>query len=67
VRMLNLAGNKPVMLSFDKEGHNWRDLNDIAAAYRGVAGFLQQHLGSTQPPGPIASHVPLGVGAHAAR
>jgi dipeptidyl aminopeptidase/acylaminoacyl peptidase len=67
VRMLNIAGNKPVMLSFDREGHTWRDLNDIATAYRGVAGFLQQHLGSTPPPGPVASQVPLGIGAHAAR
>jgi dipeptidyl aminopeptidase/acylaminoacyl peptidase len=66
VRMLNLAGNTPVMLSFDKEGHNWRDLNDIATAYRGVAGFLQQHLGTTVPPGPVASET-HGGGAHLAR
>lgn len=45
VRMLNLAGHPPVMLSFDDEGHNWRELGDVAAAYRGVAGFLRAHLG----------------------
>jgi len=66
VRMLNLAGNKPVMLSFDKEGHNWRDLNDIATAYRGVAGFLRQHLGVPAPSGPVASAA-HGGGAHLAR
>ena len=66
VRMLNLAGNKPVMLSFDKEGHNWRDLNDIAKAYRGVAGFLQQHLGTPAPSGPLAAE-PQGGGVRMAR
>lgn len=45
VRMLNLAGHPPVMLSFDNESHNWRELGDIAIAYRGVAGFLREHLG----------------------
>jgi dipeptidyl aminopeptidase/acylaminoacyl peptidase len=67
VRMLNLAGNTPVMLTFDKEGHNWRDLNDIATAYRGVAGFLQQHLGMPAPPGPVATSEAHGVGTRLSR
>ncbi|NUS38860.1 MAG: S9 family peptidase [Lysobacter sp.] len=48
VRMLNLAGHPPVMLSFDNEGHNWRELADIATAYRGVAGFLRAYLGEPE-------------------
>jgi dipeptidyl aminopeptidase/acylaminoacyl peptidase len=67
VRMLNLAGRPPVMLSFDREGHNWRDLNDIATAYRGVAGFLREHLGTIEPVhGPVALKA-QGPGAHATR
>lgn len=67
VRMLNLAGHPPVMLSFDREGHNWRDLNDIALAYRGVAGFLREHLGANDPVrGPVAVEV-KGMGARTAR
>ena len=67
VRMLNLAGRPPVMLGFDREGHNWRDLNDIAVAYRGVAGFLREHLGANEPVrGPVAVEE-AGPGAHATR
>jgi dipeptidyl aminopeptidase/acylaminoacyl peptidase len=47
VRMLNLAGHKPVMLSFDKEGHGLDDPDDIDKAYSGIAGFLQQYLGAS--------------------
>jgi dipeptidyl aminopeptidase/acylaminoacyl peptidase len=45
VRMLNIAGHKPVMLSFDNEGHGLDAMDDIEAAYSGIAGFLQQYLG----------------------
>jgi dipeptidyl aminopeptidase/acylaminoacyl peptidase len=55
VRMLNLAGRPPVMLSFDHEGHNWGQLQDIALAYRGIAGFLQQHLGAASPTETVSS------------
>jgi dipeptidyl aminopeptidase/acylaminoacyl peptidase len=47
VRMLNMAGHKPVMLSFDKEGHGLTDIDDIDKAYSGIAGFLQQYLGTS--------------------
>ncbi|HET6434133.1 MAG TPA: prolyl oligopeptidase family serine peptidase [Xanthomonadaceae bacterium] len=45
VRMLNLAGRKPVMLSFDKEAHGLEDLDNLDKAYGGIAGFLRAHLG----------------------
>ena len=44
VRMLNLAGHKPVMLSFDEEGHGLEKLDDIEKAYTGIAGFLGEYL-----------------------
>jgi hypothetical protein len=43
--MLNIAGRKPVMLSFDKEGHGLDAMDDIDTAYQGIAGFLQEYLG----------------------
>jgi len=55
VRMLNLAGHKPVMLSFDKEGHGLSDIDDIDKAYSGIAGFLQQYLDPTTPAGNAAT------------
>jgi hypothetical protein len=42
-----MAGHKPVMLSFDKEGHGLTDIDDIDKAYSGIAGFLQQYLGTS--------------------
>jgi hypothetical protein len=44
--MLNLAGRRPVMLSFDRAGHGIEDMDDIDKAYSGIAGFLRQHLGA---------------------
>ena len=44
VRLLNLAGHRPVMLAFDEGGHGWKDIDEIDKAYSGIAGFLQQHL-----------------------
>jgi pimeloyl-ACP methyl ester carboxylesterase len=55
VRMLNLAGHKPVMLSFDKEGHGLSDIDAIEKAYSGIAGFLQQYLDPTTPAGNAAT------------
>ena len=63
VRMLNLAGRPPVMLSFDNEGHNWRELGDIATAYRGVAGFLREHLGDSQPAAAASEGKGIGIAA----
>lgn len=49
VRMLNMAGRKPVMLSFDQEGHGLSDIDDIDKAYTGIAGFLQRYLDTATP------------------
>ena len=45
VRMLDLAGRPPVMLTFAKEGHGLDDIDDIEKAWSGIAGFLREHLG----------------------
>lgn len=50
VRMLNLAGHKPVMLYFKEGTHGWDDIDEIEKAYSGVAGFLEKYLGA--PAGP---------------
>ena len=50
VRMLNLAGRKPVMISFDKGTHGWDDIEQIDAGYSGIAGFLEKYLGTPSAP-----------------
>jgi dipeptidyl aminopeptidase/acylaminoacyl peptidase len=45
VRMLNLAGRTPVLMTFENEGHGIEDIDNLEAAWTGIAGFLQQHLG----------------------
>jgi len=55
VRMLNLAGQPPVLLSFANEGHGLDDLRNIEAAWTGIAGFLGAHLGREgQAAAPVA-------------
>ncbi|MFT3898560.1 MAG: prolyl oligopeptidase family serine peptidase [Thermomonas sp.] len=44
LRMLQMAGQQPVALVFDREGHGWDELADTVAAYTGIAGFLERHL-----------------------
>jgi dipeptidyl aminopeptidase/acylaminoacyl peptidase len=44
VRMLNLAGRKPVMLTFEQGTHGWKDIDEIDKAYTAIAGFLQRYL-----------------------
>lgn len=44
VRMLNLAGRPPVMLTFEKEGHGVDDIDNIETTWSGIAGFLREHL-----------------------
>jgi dipeptidyl aminopeptidase/acylaminoacyl peptidase len=44
VRMLNLDGRAPVMLTFADEGHGIDEMDHIATAWSGIAGFLRQHL-----------------------
>lgn len=48
VRMLNLAGHPPAVLSFDDEGHGIVEMENIVAAWSGIAGFLRQHLDPPQ-------------------
>jgi dipeptidyl aminopeptidase/acylaminoacyl peptidase len=46
VRMLNLAGRRPVMLTFKDGEHSLGDLDQIDKTYRGIAGFLEKYLGA---------------------
>ncbi|UYB51005.1 S9 family peptidase [Xanthomonas sp. AM6] len=50
LRMLDMAGNPPVGLSFAGEGHGFADVDHRAALWSGVAGFLQAHLTAGAPP-----------------
>lgn len=45
VRMLNIAGNAPVVMTFPNEAHSLEDLDNIDAAWTGIAGFLAEYLG----------------------
>ncbi len=55
VRMLNLAGHKPVMLTFKDAGHGWDDIDEIDKEYTGIAGFLEKYLGRTAAAAPAAA------------
>lgn len=44
VRMLNLAGRPPSLLSFDDEGHGVRKFKNLETLYPAIAAFLKQHL-----------------------
>lgn len=46
VRMLNLAARTPVVQVFDDEGHGFEKPGNIEREWRGIAGFLRQHLDS---------------------
>lgn len=48
-RMLRLAGNAPVGLAFEKEGHGVDSLENKEKMWNGVAAFLRQHLGNPLP------------------
>ncbi|MFD0724063.1 alpha/beta hydrolase family protein [Lysobacter brunescens] len=45
VRMLNIAGTKPTLLTVRDAGHAFETLDDVEAVWTGVAGFLRRHLG----------------------
>jgi len=45
--MLNLAGRKPVMITFAEGTHGWDDVDQIEKAYTGIAGFLEKYLGTS--------------------
>jgi dipeptidyl aminopeptidase/acylaminoacyl peptidase len=66
VRMLNLAGHKPVMLSFKDGGHSYGDIEQIEKTYAGIAGFLERYLGAT-PATLTAQAAPTVVPASATR
>ncbi|WP_159015612.1 alpha/beta hydrolase family protein [Cognatiluteimonas profundi] len=53
VRMLNLSGHKPVMITFKEGTHAWDDVDQIDKAYAGIAAFLEKYLGA--PGAPAAS------------
>ena len=46
VRMLNIAGTKPTLLTVRDAGHAFETLDDVEAVWTGVAGFLRRHLGT---------------------
>ncbi|HEY5802892.1 MAG TPA: prolyl oligopeptidase family serine peptidase [Lysobacter sp.] len=48
VRMFNLEQRPPVLLAFPDMGHAFSNRVAIDIAWTGIAGFLQQNLGSTQ-------------------
>lgn len=50
VRMLNLAGRPPVMLTLEGEDHGDFSEKNETALWIGVAGFLQAHLGAQAAP-----------------
>lgn len=52
VRMLNIAGTRPTLLTVRDAGHVFETLDDVEAVWTGVAGFLRRHLG---PGAPLAS------------
>lgn len=59
LRMLDMAGNAPVGLSFKDEGHGFGDVEHRVALWSGVAGFLQTHLSGPQAaPAPTAAATP---------
>lgn len=44
VRMLNIEGIRPGLISLDGEGHSLRSLDNVETAWKGIAGFLRRHL-----------------------
>lgn len=50
VRMLNIAGREPVLLTLPGEGHGGWSEKDEATLWTAVAGFLRAHL-DAKPPG----------------
>lgn len=64
VRMLNLEGRPPVLLAFPNMGHGFDNPAVLDTAWTGIAGFLQQNLGTAKTdttPTPAAPSVQSGV------
>lgn len=53
VRMLNIAGVRPGLITLESEGHSFRSLDNVETAWKGIAGFLRRHL--DPPPGAAAA------------
>ena len=54
VRMLDLAGRPPVLMTFPKEGHSFDKFEDEEKLWTGIAGFLHEQLDSTAKAAPAA-------------
>ena len=61
VRMLNIAGNTPVVMHFPKEAHSLDEPENIDAAWKGIAGFLAEYLGSSTATTNIVPLVPANA------
>lgn len=44
VRMLNIAGTRPTLITIEDGGHGFGRLDEVEAVWNGIAGFLQRHL-----------------------
>ena len=66
VRMLNIAGVKPTLLTVRDAGHAFETLDDVEAVWTGVAGFLRRHLGAGSAMGNRAASAPRPSGPEAA-
>lgn len=60
VRMLNLAGRPPVLMTFDDEGHSLDKPKNVEKAWMAIAGFLGEYLGA--PSGTEAQGKAAGAG-----
>jgi dienelactone hydrolase len=61
VRMLNIAGVKPVAVTLEEDGHSFGTLDSVETAWGGIAGFLKKHLGDANSPSmpkPMSESVP---------
>lgn len=58
VRMLDVAGRPPVLMTFPKEGHVFGDHEDLEKLWTGIAGFLHEHLDSAAMAAPAPAQAP---------
>ena len=55
VRMLDVAGRPPVLLTFPKEGHGFDEPADLEKLWTGIAGFLHENLDAAAATTPSAA------------
>ena len=53
VRMLNIAGTKPTLITVEDGGHGFNRLDDVETVWIGIAGFLQRHLRADRKNGEV--------------